>query len=76
MADKTKTYEELSNLLPERDIKTFSVKERINIANALFIKNSIVVKDDFKKLMVDKNIRFPEDTLAEDTYFYFKYLLL
>ena len=28
-----------------------------------------------KKLMIDKNIRFPEDTLAEDTYFYFKYLI-
>lgn len=49
-----KTYEELSNLLPERNIKTFSVKERINIANALFIKNSVTVKDEFKKLMVDK----------------------
>lgn len=49
-----KTYEELSTLLPERNIKTFSVKERINIANALFIKNSVTVKDEFKKLMVDK----------------------
>lgn len=48
------TYEELSNLVPERDIKTFTAKERINIANALFIKNNVVVKDDFKKLMSDK----------------------
>lgn len=47
------TYEELSNLVPERDIKTFTAKERINIANALFIKNNVVVKDDFKKLMSD-----------------------
>ena len=48
------TYEELNKLVPERDIKTFSAKERINIANALFIKNNVVVKDDFKKLMSDK----------------------
>ena len=48
------TYEELNELVPERDIKTFSAKERINIANALFIKNNVVVKDDFKKLMSDK----------------------
>lgn len=49
-----RTYEELNNLVPERDIKTFNVKERINIANALFIKNKVVVKDDFKKLMSKK----------------------
>ena len=48
------TYEELNKLVPERDIKIFSAKERINIANALFIKNNVVVKDDFKKLMRDK----------------------
>lgn len=48
------TYEELNKLVPERNIKTFSAKERINIANALFIKNKVVVKDDFKKLMSDK----------------------
>lgn len=48
------TYEELNKLVPERDIKTFSAKERINIANALFIKKNVVVKDDFKKLMSDK----------------------
>lgn len=49
-----RTYEELNNLVPERNIKTFTAKEKINIANALFIKNNVVVKDDFKKLMSDK----------------------
>lgn len=48
------TYEELSNLVPERDIKTFTAKERINIANALFIKNKVEIKDDFKKIISDK----------------------
>lgn len=28
-----------------------------------------------KKLLMDYNIRFPEDALAEDTYFYFKFLI-
>lgn len=48
------TLEELNKLVPERDIKTFEVKERINVANALFIKNGIKVKDNFKNIMTNK----------------------
>ena len=48
------TLDELNTLVPEREIKTFSAKERINIANALFIKNGVIVKDDFKNTMTSK----------------------
>ena len=38
-----KTLDELNNIVPERNIKDLSVKNKINIANSLFIK------DDYKK---------------------------
>lgn len=48
------TLEELNKLVPERTIKDFDVKERINVANALFIKNGVTVKKDFQHVMTTK----------------------
>lgn len=48
------TLDELNKLVPERDIKDFDVKERINVANALFIKNGVNVKKDFQDVMTTK----------------------
>lgn len=48
------TLDELNKLVPERDIKDFDVKERINVANALFIKNGVIVKKDFQDAMTTK----------------------
>ena len=48
------TLDELTKLVPERDIKDFDVKERINVANALFIKNGVNVKKDFQDVMTTK----------------------
>ena len=48
------TYRELSDVVPERNIKSFSSKERINVANGLFIKEGYVVKDDYKDVIVNR----------------------
>lgn len=48
------TLEELEKVVPERDIKTFEVKERINVANALFIKNGVNVKKDYETILTTK----------------------
>ncbi len=48
-----KTYEELANLVPERGIKSFSAKERINVANALFIKEGVKVNDNYKGTVIN-----------------------
>ena len=61
----TKTREELDKVVPERTIKTLSVEGKVNIANAIFIKeiyqNDLVLdyKDNLKKkyqaeIIVDK----------------------
>ncbi len=41
---KGKTLEELNAVVPERSIKTLTVKNRVNVANAIFIKDRY--KDD------------------------------
>lgn len=48
------TYKELSNLVPERNIKHIFSKERINVANGLFIKEGIEVKDSYKDIIVNR----------------------
>ena len=57
------TLDELNKLVPERDIKDFDVKERINVANALFIKNGVNVKKDFQDAMTTK---FASEVLRDD----------
>lgn len=48
------TYQELVNLIGTRSIESFYAKERINIANGLFIKQGFNVKDEYKNI-VSKN---------------------
>ena len=50
------TKKQIEKVLPERKISDVSVKNRINIANALFIKDKYksVIKKDFKIALVDK----------------------
>lgn len=57
------TLDELNKLVPERDIKDFDVKKRINVANALFIKNGVNVKKDFQDAMTTK---FASEVLRDD----------
>ena len=48
------TYQELVNLIGTRSIESFYAKERINIANGLFIKQGFNVNDEYKNI-VSKN---------------------
>lgn len=48
------TYKELEKLVPERNIKLFSSKKRINVANGLFIKEGFEVEDSFKNIIVNR----------------------
>ena len=47
------TQKEISDVAPERSIKTLSVKSKVNVANALFIKDIYKkdVKDEYKNLL-------------------------
>ena len=57
-----KTYEELNELVPKREIKYFFAKERINVANALFIKNGVELNSDFENMVKnDYNSEFLYD---------------
>lgn len=57
------TLDELNKLVPERSIKDFDIKKRINVANALFIKNGVNVKKDFQDAMTTK---FASEVLRDD----------
>lgn len=57
---------DIININPLKNQHTFNMTSHNHVAPWGKIFN--------KKLINDNNIRFPEDTLAEDTYFYFKTL--
>lgn len=57
---------DIININPLKNQHTFDMTSHNHVAPWGKIFN--------KKLITDHNIRFPEDTLAEDTYFYFKTL--
>lgn len=50
------TKKEISNLINDREIADVSIKNRVNIANAVFIKDKYknIVKDEFKNTLVKK----------------------
>ena len=50
------TKKEIDNLIGNRNIEYFNIKDRISVANALFIKDiyASYIKDDFKNIL-DKN---------------------
>ena len=61
---KGQTLTEIEKVCPERSIKTLAVKDKVNVANALFIKN--IYKDDvradyMKTLKDDYNAEFLYD---------------
>ena len=61
---KGNTYKEIEKVCPEREIKTLAVKDKVNIANALFIKNKYKndVREDYaKNLKENYNAEFLYD---------------
>lgn len=48
---KGTTLNEIEKVCPKREIKTLAVKDKVNVANALFIKNKFKndVREDYKK---------------------------
>ena len=64
---KGETHSEISKVAPKRTIKTLSVKDKVNVANALFVKNKF--KKDVRK---DYSYNLKENYNAEFIYDDFK----
>ena len=62
---ENRAYKEINKVCPKRNIKTLIVKDKVNVANAMFIKNRY--KDDVKKEYIDnlKN-NYNADFLYDD----------
>ncbi len=59
------TYNQINKVVPDRDITTFDVKNRISVANAIFVKNS--EKKNISTNYIDKlKISYNADVVYDD----------